>query len=421
MLVGDFMFSYDGVINYCKDYMIKNGVVIDKKSGKAVLDEETVLRVKSAVLIYTEARNLYLEAKENSRSFTGSEEKFINNTMTRFGVNGEENSYGVNKLIKGLLDSNGHYEENLPSDDLKDSKFSIFYSKRDWALSYLRLKFREKGFDIDNFKIKLDTSHLKADGYSVVIIDFDVKKLNKKRNVESEIDWESSSVSDKIRFVSLKMEEAKLNNDDVDYNFWEANLEKIKGETKKDCNYFFNELVSSIKSYYSMKDISDDAKKVYIGDIFYNETNLVDLVKSMDDFKNIKDRVSNELGDDSVSRRLRDIILGELSVKYKELYPSEDKKKSSSGLDLSDFIGELMGRLNQIKDDYHEMMSDGVLSIDEKESLLDKFKGVLDDGYTLRDIATSMNDKEKLNVIIQSVNEEVSKLKKGKDNSELKM
>lgn len=79
--------------------------------------------------------------------------------MERLSVNNEINNYGTNKLINSLLSSNGYFEEMIGDDNLSKNKFSIFFGeKQDYGVSYLRMKFREKGLDIDDFEIKQDLS-----------------------------------------------------------------------------------------------------------------------------------------------------------------------------------------------------------------------------------------------------------------------
>ena len=155
------MLTYEEIINYCSNYKIDNGIIVDKKTSKQVLDEETILKIKSSVLLFKEAKEAYQSDVQQFGKTTKTQEDYIKKTMEKFGANNEENTYGINKLINTILSSNGHYEENMSGKDMFNSKFSILESKKkDYGLAYLKLKFREKGLDIEELKVSQDLSEL---------------------------------------------------------------------------------------------------------------------------------------------------------------------------------------------------------------------------------------------------------------------
>ena len=41
------MLSYEEIMNYCSNYRIENGNIFDKNTNQQILDEETILKVKS--------------------------------------------------------------------------------------------------------------------------------------------------------------------------------------------------------------------------------------------------------------------------------------------------------------------------------------------------------------------------------------
>ncbi len=53
------MFNYEEIIKYCSNYKIENGIVIDKTSNQQVTDEDVILKVKSAILLYKESKESY--------------------------------------------------------------------------------------------------------------------------------------------------------------------------------------------------------------------------------------------------------------------------------------------------------------------------------------------------------------------------
>ena len=144
------MLSYEEIMNYCSNYKIDNGIVIDKNTNQQVIDEEIVLRVKTSILIFKESKDAYQSDIQQFGKTNKSQEDYIKKTMEKFGVNNESNSYGINKLVNAILNSNGHYEEMMSGNDLKNSKFSILIApKNEYGMAYLKLKFREKGLDIE--------------------------------------------------------------------------------------------------------------------------------------------------------------------------------------------------------------------------------------------------------------------------------
>ena len=279
------MLNYEEIMNYCSNYKIENSVVIDKHTNQQVLDEDTILKVKSSILLFKESKYAYQTDIQQFGKTNKSQEDYIKKTMEKFGVNNEENSYGINKLVNSILSSNGHYEEMMSGNDLQNSKFSILVApKSEYGMAYLKLKFREKGLDIENLKISQDLSQLQHNGVSKVIIDFKVKKyekaisnqqsnniqpniqhpranelneLEKQKQIakqnndevaynyaqsaiekiirESRIDvvpekWDSMSIQDKIAFVKIKINESKILHDQDEFNYWNANLNSLNAK-----------------------------------------------------------------------------------------------------------------------------------------------------------------------------------------------
>ena len=150
------------------------------KDKIGVNDEDIRLRVKSSLLIFREAHDTYKNDMRQFGKTNKSQEDYITKTMEKFGTNAEVNTYGINKLVNAILASNGHYEEMISGSELQNSKFSMLIPpKQDYGLAYLRLKFREKGLDIDNLKVSQDLTELKHNGVSKVIIDFKIRKYEK--------------------------------------------------------------------------------------------------------------------------------------------------------------------------------------------------------------------------------------------------
>lgn len=235
--------TINDIKKYIDEYVIQNGNVYLKSNNQQILDEDTILKVKSARLIYNEAREKYQSDAQQFGKPNGDFPKYVSKMMEQLSVNGEVNTYGTNKLINSLLSSSGHYEEYMSGDDLVNSKFSMLVgAKQDYGLAYLKLKFREKGLDIDNLNIKQDLSELKHNGVSKVIIDFQVKRYEKKDTItiqqpeiqmHSEIQHKdgiksfSHPKADLLNELEKQKKDALAQNDQVAYNFAQSNIERI--------------------------------------------------------------------------------------------------------------------------------------------------------------------------------------------------
>ncbi len=303
------MLTYEEIMDYCSNYKIEKGIVIDKKSNQEIVDEDIILKVRASILLFQDAKETYqfhirLLGKTNK-----TKEDYVKITMEKFSVSNEKNNYGINKLINSILSSNGHYEEDMSGSDLQDSKFSILVSpKKEYGIAYLKLKFREKGLDIEDLKISQDFTELQKNGLSKVIIDFKIKKYDKtkqniynkdtpnefhhprsnelndlekqkqiaKQNndeiafnyaqsaiekiiresrVEVNIDqWNSMSLSQQISFVEIKLNEAKTLHDEDEIKYWTSNLESLKRKLNEKLQKI--ESSSGILKYNSQNTVS---------------------------------------------------------------------------------------------------------------------------------------------------------------------
>ena len=499
------MLTYEEILNYCSNYKIENGIVFDKRTNKQVLDEDTILKVKASVLLFKEAKESYQSDVRQFGNITKSQEDYIKKTMEKFGVNSEENSFGINKLVNAILSSNGHYEENMSGKDIFNSKFSILVgAKKDYGIAYLKLKFREKGLDIEDIKVSQDLSELQHNGISKVIIDFKLKKyqkediiqlgenelfqhpkarelneLGKKKQIakqngdqksaiyyqneiekivkENELsispeEWDKLTDEQKISYYKIKMNESKVFKDEVSYNFWQSNLKSFQDKKEashnsqnlnvnpnsqsfanqavdnkasegqhKDFKYYYNEMIRVLKSYDPSINMTEEQKKHFIGEVFYNEMYMIENITNNKDIETLTTLVVNDLSKNELEIRLSNIIIAELQEKYKELNPQiqevknesikpKEQLNSSKEIDLSGLINELKTRLNQIKNAYHVMIKDGYIDDQELETLTFMISKVINDGYTLKSLATSQKDNDVIDSIIQILEEQQKKM-----------
>lgn len=511
------MLNYEDIMNYCSNYRVENGSVFNKKTNQQVFDEEIILKVKASVLLFNESKKEYQSDKQQFGKVFKSQEDYIKKTMEKFSVHDEKSLFGINKLVNAVLSSNGHYEEEMLGDDLQNSKFSILVPpKNEYGLAYLKLKFREKGLDIEDLKVSHDTSQFKKNGVSKIIIDFKIKKYensiqnNKDNTIQSNIQhpraqelnelerqkqiakqdndevaykyaqssiekiiresrmkassqqWDSMSVQDKIAFARIKMNESKILKDQDEFNYWNSILNNLNEklvsqaevrtfhqpsynsaptssvnnnnnsqikiqelETQKNYNYYFDEMLKVIQKYNPNIQISEEQKKQLIGEIFYYESYLIEALSNDEEIRQIMTRSVNELSNNKQQVWLQDIILNDLQEKYKQLHPEKqeveqqqnvqeaaEKSNNNDGLDLSVLIQQLRMELNQIQNSYHSMLSDGYIDDQELATLLDMVNKVINDGYSLKSLATNSSDLKVISVIINSLEEEQKKMNK---------
>ncbi len=219
------MLKPEDIINYCFDYKVENGKVIEKSTNARVKNEELILKIKTAILIFKEAYSSYnYDLKMYGKTKTKSKNRYIEITLEKFGVDGSVNNYGVNRLINNIVNSNGHYEEFLSGMDMNNTKFDILIGKkRDFTLAYLRLKFRSKDLDISDFKVSQDFSK-KSEGLSKVIIDF---KINKLIDIKK---WDNMDINSKMDYLKQNMDKALSEDDEVAYNYWLSNLNFLESD-----------------------------------------------------------------------------------------------------------------------------------------------------------------------------------------------
>lgn len=508
------MLTYEEIINYCSNYRIENGTVFDKRTNKQVLDEDTILKVKASVLLFKEAHKLHEGDIFLNHKETMSKEDCIKKAIRNYSVNGEKTGTGINNVINNIMDSNGHYESYLSGGNLENTKYEMFSKKnKEYGLAYLRLKFREKGLDVENLTVGLSEimQSGKSTGQFKLIIDFKLKKYQKEDKKEDNIqlgenqlfqhpkaqelnelekrkqtakqngdqsaveyyqkaiekivrenelsippeEWDKLSVEQKISYCKIKMNEAKVFKDEVNYNYWSSNLKMLQ-DTKeinsnnqrtnieannsrshisqvvdnesamghhKDFSYYYNEMIKTIKTYNPNISMSEEQKKQFIGEIFYNEMYMIESISSNEDIEKLMTLVVGDLGDSDLERKLSNIIITELQEKYRELNPTKQQAKdennkqqqqlnNSNELDLSRFISELRRGLNEIKNAYNIMIKDGYIDDQELEALTIMIDKVINDGYTLKSLATSQNDLRTIDSIIDILEEEQRKMKK---------
>ena len=158
--------------------------------------------------------------------------------------------------------------------------------------------------------------------------------------------WDSMSNDERKSFVQLKMMEAKVLNDADDFNYWNANLKYLSSKVQE-------------------------------------ESQVRNPQGSPHDITSTQEQITQT----EVTERIRNTNLG-----------------------LSGLTEQLRNELTKIQTAYHSMMSDGHIDDEELATLINMNNKIINNGYSLKKIATNPNDLRKINTIISSLEEQQKKM-----------
>ena len=469
------MLTVEQVKDNISNYRIKNGIVIDKSSNQPLQDEDKILEVKSSVLIYLNAHaihkaDIHLNGKE-----TKSKDECIVKSMEQYSVHNEKSNVGINKFVNELLNSNGHYEEDMSGNDLNESKFSMFSDQnRDFGISYLKYKLREKGLDLSNFKLNLSEikqQNGKSSGQYKVIIDYDINKYEKiqKQEIKNkpQLNVESSkekavvqpaqpveqNVQTTLNEIERQMQIAKQNNDIDAFNYWSENLTNIQNRKQEEqlipkaketvennnqastkmneSNYYYNQLLSAINRRRSSNNLTDEEKQQIVGEIYYNmgylakytstEAEIMELISKVvndlnnDDFeKNIQNQIINEIQEEYNKRKNKSIIETSIeeqsSINQLDNISEQPIEAKSDSLNFSVMIDQLKTQNNQISSEYKSMLSDGYIDDNELAILINRLKALSDNAAIIKSMVTNQSQEALINSIIEMIDQEITKM-----------
>ncbi len=246
-----------------------------------------------------------------------------------------------------------------------------------------------------------------------------ISEFNNQMTKNPNLITEQDKIISNIKNMVIEREKQVI---DINQN---ANIKKYsqmnqEDKKKKDFNYYFNEMIKVVQRYYPNNQMSEEQKKQLIGEIFYNETYLIESLNNEDELEQIMTRSIYELSHNEMQIRLQNIILTEIQEKYKKLH-SEIKTQKQTEIkkeinqinndkDFSRLIGQLRNKLDKAQEAYHIMMSDGYIDDKELATLIVINNKLINDGYTLKKLATNPNDIKKINVIISNLEEQQKKM-----------
>ena len=386
------MLSYEDIMNYCSNYRVENGNVFDKNTNQQILDEDVILKVKSSILLFKESKESYQSDVQQFGKTNKSQEYYIKKTMEKFSVHNEQSSFGINKLVNAILNSNGHYEEFMSGNDLQNSKFSILVSpKKEYGLAYLKLKFREKGLDIEDIKISQDMSELQHNGVSKVIIYFKIKKYEKQIQNQQESNKNSSIQhprANELNELEKQKQVAKNNNDEVAYNYAQSAIEKIIRESRIDV----------VPEKWDSMSIQD---KIAFVKIKINESKILN---DQDEF-NYWNANLNSLNSKLVSQSE---VKTYNQPSYNSVHVNNEMKKEQT--DLTICVNQLREKMNKVNAEYKFMLSDGYIDDVELSVLINRTNELIDNANSLKSLANNKNEIMLLNSIEEIFRNEQKKM-----------
>lgn len=400
------MLTVEQVKNNISNYRIENGIVIDKSNNQPVQEENKILEVKSSVLFYIEAKNDYDEILKRTHSgkMRVGLEHFLKTKMENFSVNNEVQEKGnfssANKLVNEILNSNGHIHETWEGTNLKEGKYSFLLEpKKDYFISYLKLKFREKGLDIDDIEVSIDTSGFNHTGHSEVEINYKLKKYEKKSEsrvetpkVEPQVQPKQPEeqqhlyqhpMANELNELERQKQIAKQNNDEVAYNYAQSNIEKIIKD---------NRAQVSPEQWDSM---NIDERKSYI----QTKMREAKILNDKEDF-------------DFWNANLKQLDSQEPIIEKKEeqQYNTPQPTITSDSLDFSVMINQLKNQNMEISNEYKNMMSDGYIDDEELAILINRLKDLSDNAQVIKSMTTDKNQEMMIDSIIETIKKQNAKM-----------
>ena len=229
--------------------------------------------------------------------------------------------------------------------------------------------------------------------------------------------WDNMSKDEKITFIQLKMNEAKVLNDEDQYAYWNATLKNLQ-EQKED---HYQQLMSAITKRRENNNISDAEKKQIVGEIYFCIDKLVEEAKTDAEVINLVSRVVDDLNKDDFEKNIQQHILTELLEKQKKKESSpqatnDDKTPDTNKSELQNSLDDLRSKLKKLQEEYHEMLSDGKIDENELEVLIRKINELSADADGLLMFITTQSERQILNSIIDDIQQEKMKMKKTLNN-----
>lgn len=369
--------------------------------------------VHGTYLTDEEVKNLIF--KEGLRTTGTNEKTSLNYTTNPLDIE----SYSIEEL-RNKLENYDHNNRNMIIIKLPNEYFNIYDTTADRDCRASRA-FMKKKIKVDGgYKYVLDPKFIvgsyNTETKEVTLNDsFERELTNETRNT---LEANLMNLYNELGIQPELIE--SLNSEDI------VDKSSTTNETIKDYNYYFDEMVKATQRYNPNEQITQQQKKQLIGEIFYNEIYLIELISNDEEIRQVMNRSINELNGNKIQTKLQNIILTEIQEKYKKLHPenkqveqlkqekvmSNNSSMDNDKLDLSGMISQLKIELNKVQNTYHSMMSDGYIDDEELAKLLRMINEIINNGYSLKSLATDPSDLRVISVIINSLEDEQMKMNK---------
>lgn len=349
--------------------------------------------------------------KEGLRTTGTNEKTSLNYTTKPLDIA----SYSIEEL-RNKLENYDHNNRNMIIIKLPNEYFNIYDTTADRDCRASRAFMKKKIMVDGGYKYVLDPKFI-VGSYNT-----ETKEATLNNSFERELSNETRNTLE----ANLKSLHNELGIQPELIESLNSNDTTNKSSTNnvKDYNYYFDEMVKAIQRYNPNEQMTEQKKKELIGEIFYNETYLTELISNDEEIRQVMNRSINELNGNKIQTRLQNIILTELQEKYKKLHPenkqneqlrqeknmSNNSSTNNDKLDLSGMISQLKMELTKVQNLYHLMMSDGYIDDIELAKLLKMINEIINNGYSLKSLATDPSDLKVISVIISSLEDEQTKM-----------
>lgn len=282
----------------------------------------------------------------------------------------------------------------MSGSDLVNSKFSILVgTKKDYGLAYLKLKFREKGLDLENLEINQDLTELQHNGISKVITNFKLKEY--KKEYKKEVDQQNNKSlfshprANELNELEKQKQIAKQNNDEVAYNYAQSNIEKIIRET----------IVSVTQEQWDSMNVEQQLSFIQIK---INESKILHDKEAFDYWNSIFQNLQQKKNYTSVYDYQTPL--------YNTLPNQLNSEQKSEQTKLDIFVSQLQKQLDKTNEEYKIMLLDGYIDDAELTILISRIKGLIDNAHSLKSMVNNQKEEILVNSIIDILNSEQNKM-----------
>ncbi len=244
------MFNIENIAEYVNNYEILNGKVHQKENHEEIMDEELILKIKAARMIYNEVvTDFRINKNENIEEFEQAIIELANiiNDMSYENPKGDiisailTNQEHLSRTLTLNANTKEEAIEEINRQNLSESL--LLPPKYDNTLSLLKLKFRESNLDIDDLEVNLEQTE---NNTWELTVDYKVKEYKKEEQNRDDLDEFEREQNGRTRTLekiknlqeyqnALRIYETFLNMAimDEDYNridHWSNQIEEIKKE-----------------------------------------------------------------------------------------------------------------------------------------------------------------------------------------------